>query len=245
MVNSTMLWITTRCLKDSPLDIALESIGSLTRGVEIIDGGVHRIPSVSLLESFPYRYSIRVPQLDINPASVLEPIRQASVAVITERFAFAAEINADVIISPGYISAPSEFALARRQLSRSSQDLIHMAQEYGIRFLYRNTGRWSNYLLRTPEDLTMISSVPLALDVGHAHVNGCLPGFLQDGASRYHYLYDCRGISEDHLEVGLGSINFSPVATAIYAHGAQGVVDVPTYRGAYNSMRALRHFGIG
>ncbi|PKL59357.1 MAG: xylose isomerase, partial [Methanomicrobiales archaeon HGW-Methanomicrobiales-4] len=83
------------------------------------------------------------------------------------------------------------------------------------------------------------------LDIGHAHVNGCLPQFLHDGASRYHYLYDCKGISEAHLEIGQGSIHFAPVATAMYAHGARGVVDVPTYRGAYNSIRALRHFGIG
>ena len=240
-----MLWISTRCLKDSPLEVTLESLGSLSRGIEIIDGGMHRIPSVSLLESFPYRYSIRIPQLDINLASIHEPIRQAAVSVITERFTFAAEINADVIVSPGYLSAQSEFALARRQLSRSSQDLLHAADQYGIRFLFRNTGRWQNYLLRTPEDLTMISQIPLALDIGHAHVNGCLPQFLHDGASRYQYLYDCRGISEEHLEVGQGSIPFNSVAAAMYAHGAQGVVDVPTYRGAYNSIRALRQFGIG
>jgi sugar phosphate isomerase/epimerase len=240
-----MLWISTRCLKDSPLEVALESLGSLSRGIEIIDGGMHRIPSVSLLESFPYRYSIRIPQLDINPASIHEPIRQAAVSVIMERFAFAAEINADVIVNPGFLSAQHEFALARRQLSRSSQDLLHAADQYGIRFLFRNTGRWEKYLLRTPEDISMISQVPLALDIGHAHVNGCLPQFLHDGASRYQYLYDCKGISEEHLEVGQGSIPFKSVAASMYAHGAQGVVDVPTYRGAYNSIRALRQFGIG
>jgi sugar phosphate isomerase/epimerase len=240
-----MLWISTRCLKDSPLEVALESLGSLSRGIEIIDGGMHHIPSASLLESFPYRYSIRIPQLDLNPASIHEPVRQAAVSVITERFAFAAEINADVIINPGYISTLSEFAYARRQLSRSSSDLLNAAEQYGIRFLFRNSGRWQNYLLRTPEDLSMISQVPLALDIGHAHSNGCLPQFLHDGASRYQYLYDCKGISEEHLEVGQGSIPFSSVATAMYAHGAQGIVDVPTYRGAYNSIRALRQFGIG
>ena len=240
-----MLWISTRCLKDSPLEVTLENLGSLTRGVEIVDAGAHRIPSVSLLESFPYRYSIRLPHLDINLASILEPVRQASVAATVERFTFAAEVQADVIVNPGYLTAQSDFALARRQLSRSSKDLIQTADEYGVRFLLRNTGRWANYLLRTPEDLGMVSQVPLALDIGHAHANGCLPQFLHDGASRYLYLYDCKGISEDHLEVGQGSINFSTIAAAMYAHGAQGVVDVPTYRSAYNSIRALREFGIG
>ena len=240
-----MLWISTRCLRDSPLEVALESLGSLTRGVEIIDGGMHRIPSVSLLESFPYRYSLRIPSLDINPASIHEPVRQAAVAVITERFTFAAEINAEVIINPGFTTSISEFATARRQLQRSVQDLLHAADQYGVSFLIRNPGRWHNYLLRTPEDLAMISQVPLALDIGHAHVNGCLPQFLQDGASRYCYLYDCKGLSEEHLEVNQGTIPFRSVATAIIENGAQGVVDVPTYRGADNSIRALRGFGVG
>jgi hypothetical protein len=34
---------------------------------------------------------IRLPQREINPASILEPVRQASVAVITERFELASE----------------------------------------------------------------------------------------------------------------------------------------------------------
>ncbi|HWQ65918.1 MAG TPA: TIM barrel protein [Methanospirillum sp.] len=240
-----MLWISTRCLKDSPLEIALESLGSLTRGVEIIDSGRHRIPSASLLDSFPYRYAIRIPQQEINLASIREPVRQASVAVVTERFTFAAEVQADVIISPGYLISPFDDALARRQLIRSVQNLIHSANEYGVTFLMRNSGRWEQNLLRTPEDLGLISQIPLALDIGHAHVNGCLPQFLHDGASRYLHLYDCRGISDEHLEVGRGMINFESIAASMYAQGARGVIDVPTYRGAYNSIRALRHHGIG
>ena len=217
-----MLWISTCCLKDSPLDVTLESLGSLTRGIEIVDGGLHRIPSASLLESFPYKYSIRIPQLDINPASILEPVRQSSVAVLTERFAFASEVDADVIVNPGFVSSPVDLPLAKRQLAKSCNDLIHAANEYGVTFLFRNMGRWGNYLLRFPEELNLISQVPLALDIGHAHVNGVLPQFLSDGASRCFHLYDCRETSEEHLEVRKGSINFGLVAAAMYAHSARG-----------------------
>lgn len=232
-------------MRDTPLEIALESLGSLTRGVEIVDGGVHRIPAVSLLESYPYRYMIRLPQRDINPASILEPVRQAAVAVITERFELASEIDAEVVVDPGYVSAGTDLLHAKRQLARSCSDLIHTADEFGIRFLFRNMNRYEGNMVRHPEDLNRMTQIPLALDIGHAHVNGCLPRFLHEAASRVFYLYDCREFSDEHLEIGRGTIHFDQIAAGMFANGARGVIDVPTFRSAHNCLVALRRFGIG
>ena len=240
-----MLWISTTCMRDTPLEIALESLGSLTRGIEIVDGGVHRIPAVSLLESFPYQYLIRLPQRDINPSSILEPVRQAAVAVITERFELASEVNAEVVVDPGYVSTGADLMHAKRQLTRSCTDLLRSADEFGIRFMFRNMGRRDGNMVRYPEDLSRMSQIPLALDIGHAHVNGCLPRFLHEAASRNFYLYDCRDYSEEHLEIGRGTIHFDQVAAGMFANGARGIIDAPSFRSAHNSLIALRRFGIG
>lgn len=240
-----MLWISTNCMRETPLDIALESLGSLTRGVEIVNGGAHHIPAVSLLESFPYKYMIRLPQRDINLSSILEPVRQAAVAVITERFEFASEVGADVVVDPGYVTSLADRPHAKRQLARSCVDIIRAADEFGTRFFFRNMGRYEGNMVRYPEELNLITQVPLALDIGHAHVNGCLPGFLHEAASRCIYLYDCREFSEEHLEVGRGSIQFEQVAAGMFANGARGIIDVRTFRAAHNSLIALRRFGIG
>ena len=232
-------------MRETPLDIALESLGSLTRGVEIVDEGLHRIPAVSLLESFPYKYMIRLPQREINPASILEPVRQASVAVITERFELASEIGAEVVVDPGFVSSKSDLSHAKRQLARSCVDIIHAADEFGIRFLFRNMGKKDGNMVRYPEDINLITQIPLALDIGHAHVNGCLPKFLHEAASRCYYLYDCREFSEEHMEIGRGTIHFDQVAASMFANGARGIIDAPTFRAAHNSLIALRRFGIG
>ncbi|KAF5086131.1 hypothetical protein DSECCO2_60570 [anaerobic digester metagenome] len=232
-------------MRETPLDIALESLGSLTRGVEIVDEGLHRIPAVSLLESFPYKYMIRLPQREINPASILEPVRQASVAVITERFELASEIGAEVVVDPGFVSSKSDLSHAKRQLARSCVDIIHAADEFGIRFLFRNMGKKEGNMVRYPEDINLITQIPLALDIGHAHVNGCLPKFLHEAASRCYYLYDCREFSEEHMEIGRGTIHFDQVAASMFANGARGIIDAPTFRAAHNSLIALRRFGIG
>ena len=239
-----MLWISTTCMRDTPLEVVLESLGSLTRGIEIVDGGIHRIPAASLLESFPYRYMIRLPHREINPASILEPVRQASVAVIVERFAFASEVGAEVVVDPGYYFSSGDLPYAKSQLARSCNDLLQAADEYGVRFLFRNMGRRDGNLVRYPDDLNRITQIPLALDIGHAHVNGCLPNFIQEAASRCFYLYDCREFSEEHLEIGKGSIHFDQVAAGMFANGARGVIDDRSFRAAHTSLVALRRFGI-
>ena len=239
-----MLWISTTCLRDAPLEIALESLGSLTRGIEVTLEGKHRIPDISLLESFPYSYMIRIPQHDINLSSLFEPIRQAGVGVLAERFALAAEVNAEVVVEPGYVSSLSDILFARRQLAKSCNDLLNVSDEYGVRFFFRNMGRGEGNIFRFVEDLQYIGRVPVALDIGHAHVNGCLSRYLHEAVSRCFYLYDCREFSEEHLEVGKGTIPFDQVATGIYANGARSIIDVPTFRDAHNSLIKLRRFGI-
>ena len=240
-----MLWISTTCLKDAPLEIALESLGSLTRGVEINLSGKHRIPEISLLDSFPYRYMLRIPQPDINLASIFEPVRQAGVAVLTERFALGSEVDAEIVVEPGYVSSSADIQFARRQLARSCNDLIHSSEEYGVRFFFRNMGRNEANIVRFVEDIQYISQIPIALDIGHAQVNGCLSRFIHEAASRCFYLYDCRDFSEEHLEVGKGVIPFNQVAAGMYANGARGVIDLPNFRAAHNSLILLRQHGIG
>lgn len=89
-----------------------------------------------------------------------------------------------------------------------------------------------------------MSQIPLALDIGHAHVNGCLPRFLHEAASRS-FTSTIAGIVRRHLEIGRGTIHFDQVAAGMFANGARGIIDAPSFRSAHNSLIALRQFGIG
>jgi sugar phosphate isomerase/epimerase len=240
-----MLWISTSCLSNSPLDVALENIGSLTRGVEIVDGGKHYVSNHELLESYPYKYVIFLKQLDINPASIIEPIREAAVDVINQRFSLAAEIGAQVVIHPGYVTFPIDLPRARQQLSRSLTELMISAQNLGITFMVRNAGKTDLALLRRPDELSSMGMVPLSLDIGNAYQNNCLEEFLYEGASRYVCLYDNNGSTPEQLDIGKGTIDFSLVSEAMRANGATGVLEMPTYRRAYDAIKALRRFDIG
>jgi sugar phosphate isomerase/epimerase len=229
----------------SPLDVALENIGSLTRGVEIVDGGKHHIQNQELLESHPYKYTFFLKHMDLNPASVNEPIRRASTKMILERFALAAEIDAQVVFHPGYVTYLTDISKARQQLTRSLTELTAAAQDFGISFMLRNAGPSDLALLCHPKELGTMSMAPLSLDIGNAHRSKCLAEFLYDGASRYVCLYDNDGSTPGHLDIGKGTVDFRLVAESMHANGAIGVLEMPTYRRAYDAIKALRHFNIG
>lgn len=233
-----MLGISTFCLHDRPLESALEELSSRTGLVEIMDDGPHHLESAELLESFPFRYVFHAPCRSINIASIHEPIRRASVEVIGKCFEIAAEAGANVIVHPGYFAWEQEREHALSQMKRSLRELLVRASENGITFFVENMGNWDYFFLRKPSELEIIDGIGLALDVGHAHLNRCLPAFLEVPLSHVH-IHDNDGKDDSHLAVGKGTIDFHAVLRAIRRNGAVPVVEVATLEGTDESIRAL------
>ena len=85
--------------------------------------------------------------------SLLEPIRRGSVVVMEECFAIAAEVDAEVVVHPGYFAWPEERVKAAQQLARSLAELSAAAREYSISFSVENMGDWEYFFLKTPDEL--------------------------------------------------------------------------------------------
>ena len=98
-----MLGISTLCLHHEPLPQALEKLAAVTGYIEVMDEGLHRLETSEPLLSCSCMFSIHAPCRGTNLASLLEPIRRASVVVMEECFAIAAEVNAPVVVHPGYL----------------------------------------------------------------------------------------------------------------------------------------------
>lgn len=64
-------------------------------------------------------------------------------------------------------------------------NIFEFARTYSVRDMHF-------FNLRTPDDLALIKGCGFALDTGHAHINHCLPGFLQAGFSHMH-IHDNNG----------------------------------------------------
>lgn len=235
-----MFGISSFCLHAEPLAPALDRLSAITDYVEVMDEGLHFLEDASLLESYSLTYSIHAPSRGTNLASLLEPIRRASVEVIGECFAIAAEVDADVVVHPGYFAWEEEQKEAEAQFVRSREELRRLGAELSVEFSFENMGNWPYFLLKTPSELSLIGDCRFALDVGHAHQNHCLAEFLPAPAAHYH-LHDNDGSQDTHDPVGSGTIDFAPVMAAVHKSGVVPVIEVATFAGTIASIRALQN----
>jgi sugar phosphate isomerase/epimerase len=236
-----MFGISTFCLHQEPLSTALEKISPFTGFIEVMDEGLHYLDSAEPLLSYSHLFSIHAPCRGTNIASLLEPIRRASVEVIEQCLCIAAEVKAGVVVHPGYFAWAEERIRAERQLGVSLGDLTQLGKEYSVPFYIENMGNWDYFLLKTPDELPLIGDIPLALDVGHAHQNHCLPEFLVVPAGHYH-LHDNNTKEDSHVAIGEGTIDFEPVMKAVRKNNIIPVIEVATFDGVQKSIRALNRF---
>ena len=233
-----MFGISTYCLHREPLSRALDTLAPMTDCVEVMDEGLHYLASAEPLESHTFRYFIHAPSRGVNIASVLEPIRRASVEVLTQTFAIAAEVGADVVIHPGYYAWIEEQARATERFRQSLEELTAAADDLSVTFFVENMGNWEYFFLRSCDDLPLIDGIGFALDVGHAPLNGCLDCFLTHPAAHFH-LHDNDGTADTHSPVGAGTIDFTAVMDAVARSNVIPIVEVETLDGVTASIDAL------
>jgi sugar phosphate isomerase/epimerase len=223
---------------DKPLPETFDTLAGITGLIEVMDEGLHFISDTAIFESYSQDFIIHAPYHGMNIASLFESIRRASVEVMTDCFAVAVEIGAPVVVHPGYHAWEQDREEADRQFKKSLQELRFAADELSLTFYFENMGGMHFFNLRTPEDLGLIEGNGFVLDVGHAHINHCLPGFLESGFSHMH-IHDNNGGNDAHNAVGEGTIDFVPVMAALRRNQATSVIEVKSFDGVKSSIAAL------
>lgn len=239
--NSLMFAVSTFCLHSVPLATALDKLTAITDHIEVMDEGLHHLENADLLKNYTARYTIHAPGRGTNLASLLEPIRRASVEVMAECFRIAGDVNGSVVLHPGYFAWEEERKKAEDQLVRSLDELHHHADDYSVEFFVENMGNWEYFLLKTPDELPLIGRTSFALDVGHAHQNNSLGAFLSFPARHYH-LHDNDGSADTHAAVGDGTIDFRAVMQAVRKTNVVPVIEVSDLPGVLKSIDRLKAF---
>jgi sugar phosphate isomerase/epimerase len=233
-----MLGVSTYCLMDRPLAAALDELAALTDLIEVMDEGPHFITDTDLFESYTQKFTLHAPFHGMNIASVYEPVRKASVQVMTDCFEIAAAPGAPVVMHPGYFAWEQERAASDRQFRTSLQELERAATEHSVIFSFENMGDMNYFNLRTPADLGLIGDNGFTLDTGHANLNHCLPAFLET-PFRHMHIHDNKGRADTHSPVGAGTIDFRPVMAALRRGHATAVIEVRSLVGVKGSLRVL------
>jgi Sugar phosphate isomerases/epimerases len=233
-----MLGISTYCLHKVPLVEALDRIVAETDHVEIMDDGPHFLTHTELLESYSVKFSLHAPCRSVNIASILEPIRRASVEVLDQCFSIAAELDAPVVLHPGYCTWREEYHRALAQNKKSMSELKQRAEERSVTMYVENMGNWDYFFLRYPSELPLLDGCGFALDIGHAHLNGCLEEFLSAPIAHFH-LHDNDGRADSHAPVGSGTIPFARVMESVRRNRVVPIIEVETFEGVLASRDAL------
>jgi sugar phosphate isomerase/epimerase len=233
-----MFGISSFCLHELPLPAALEILQEHTDTVEIMDDGNHYLETADPLRSHDFRYFLHSPSRGVNIASLREPIRRASVEVLTQCFSVAAEVDAPVVVHPGYFAWKGEREAALGQFRLSLGELKKAAGDLSVDFYVENMPAWDYFFLRFPDEIPLLDGQGFALDVGHAHLNRCLAGFLEQPMAHVH-LHDNDGRNDTHDALGKGSIDLRPVLRAVERYRASAIIEVATLDGVLASMEFL------
>jgi sugar phosphate isomerase/epimerase len=205
----------TYCCIDHPLACALEYLSSRTSLVEILSDSQHSLyDQKEVCLSYDFHYTVHSPCADLNIACCNETIRGAGMEVIREMAGICDEIGAGVlVIHPGYVEAPFCGGRSRASLERSLDEIAAIGEEYRVAPAIENLGHWDVCHFRYPGFIELLEEkgIPFVLDVGHAHLNGCLEEFLKRGSPVHVHLHDNNGHEDEHLACGAGSIDFSCV----------------------------------
>lgn len=237
-----MTGISTSCLHDRPLEEALETLSGMTDFVEIMDDGPHYCQSAEIPSQFSFRYSLHAPSRGVNIASTLEPIRRASVQVISEALAIAGDLNAKVVIHPGYCAWSGGRCASLRALRLSLDDILIGAEDCGVPVCIENMPKWPYFFFCTPDDYQYFNDCNICLDVGHAFMNGSLDSFLSLPFVHCH-IHDNDKTEDSHSPVGSGGIDWKNVLNTLMARKVEPVLEVRSLDAVVASFTVLKSFG--
>ncbi|NWF94555.1 MAG: sugar phosphate isomerase/epimerase [Candidatus Thorarchaeota archaeon] len=213
-----------------------------------------------LLSSHSLTPIIHGPLHDVNLSSLKERMRTASVEFVKECVGLARKLNAPIaVIHAG--TCPSDHVGRFLQKSKSAftnslGELAKHAHELGVKIGVENkqVGTDREVVLYPEEHLGFVGKfkdlgVGAVLDVGHANTTGrdltkyasMLGGLLIEL-----HLHDNKGVTDDHLAIGRGTVELPRLFRTLDAYGFSGpvVLELKSREDFETSIAALPSLGL-
>lgn len=199
-----------------------------TNYVEIIDDGSHtlskhRVTTLNAIgKTYNLKYSVHAPFADINIASPSKLMFKAMLKRLERSICYASNLDAYVwVFHPGLKTGISMFYPGAdwNQNQKTVRLLLKIASDYGVRIAIENVPEPFPFLMKSVDDFKKFyqeigEDVGLVFDVGHANLNKQIERFLTVFADKivHMHLHDNLGISDQHLGIGYGNIDWKHFA---------------------------------
>jgi sugar phosphate isomerase/epimerase len=221
-------------------------------GWEIVADGNYRLDSrenvariADTIGSLSLGITVHAPYGDLNLATLNYPIWRESVRQVCTCIEQASDWTDRVTIHPGYLS-PVGKMLPDRAWQQQKEALVEIgkvAEDHAVIACLENMIGIKEFLCRMPHELAGmvegIRGIGTTIDIGHAHTNGQVREFLPCLRTASHlHVHDNHGVSDEHLPLGAGTIDWDLVGRAI-ARDYRGVVVVEG-RSLAEGMESLR-----
>ncbi len=212
----------------------------------------HKKAIRDIVKSFDFKYFVHAPYIDVDLASMNSVLRKASEKIILKSIAFAADIDAKLVVSHvGRLSKDYPKEMITQSLENAIhclRNLTNASKNHGIIFTIENDHRSNDQILAGyPEQLMfLIEKVgcKITLDIGHANTLTKIETFIDTLAEHTVnvHLHDNDGEQDAHLSLGKGNINFSAVLANLRKVEYKGplIVEVHSSLGLKESMTLLR-----
>ncbi|MDD1721564.1 MAG: sugar phosphate isomerase/epimerase [Euryarchaeota archaeon] len=233
--------------------LTVKQLGDLVdigfNGWEFIADGAKRLNSATLsliqhaVSSCGLEVSIHAPFSDLNIASVNQPIWLETLRQIKETIALAAEYTYIFIVHPGYIS-PLATQCLDKAVSKNNDALRAIAQsaaEYGVKATIENMANVNGFLGRLPQEIEAMTknSVGFTFDIGHANTTHSIESFLEMPVDHVH-LHDNHGVTDEHLVLGEGSIDWNRTLNALRHYKGAFVIEAKNVDEGAQSLSYLK-----
>jgi sugar phosphate isomerase/epimerase len=212
-----------------------------TQYVEVVDDGWHTLSKKRVAKlneaakSFRLKYSVHAPFADINVASPSKIMLRASMKRLKQSMKYAHDLNAYLwVFHPGGKSGISAFYPEAdwQQNLQSIRELHKTASGLGLNIAMENLPEKYNFLMKTPDDFarfyseTGLEDIGIVLDTGHANLEGQIQPFLEKLPKKIAHVHvsDNHGMTDEHLGLGYGSIDWSQFVKMLKHIGFSGTV---------------------
>jgi len=201
------------------------------------------------LKSMNMKTVVHAPFTGFNLMALSPDHREASVKGIKASIDIARELDSNIVtIHAGETNKFSERGnLAKKALKDSMQSLIDYASLSGVRLSVENlpvkqgfSKSYPSTIEEAEEILSKFKELEFCIDIGHFHKSGIdvyEAAKQLAGRSNCVHLHDST-ITEDHLVIGKGDIDFGRVFSALTVGGFKGAVliEVPDADGCVESL---------
>ena len=174
--------------------------------------------------------TVHAPYGDLNLATLNDPIWHESVRQICTCIGYASRITDRVTIHPGYLSPVGK--LMPQKVWELQKDALRQigkfAADRGVLACLENMIGVKEFLCRFPDELIGmtdgIEGIGMTFDFGHANTMNLMNEFLaRVGRASHIHIHDNNGLSDQHLALGEGSIDWNK-AGKIISQNYSGVV---------------------